>query len=317
MADKYGPLIRLWGVDVSSQLPSPSASSEELRPLLKSILSEALPFIETIPSSAPPSTSAASSPSTTSTTGDSSSPWKAKGVKTFPHSISPVHLFERTVPAAALASVAKEHALPPSVVDASSQVRAETWAARRSVHEDAAARGTASWAEWVRCFKDDHAEAEREFTPTVLSTRVRRQWDDCGGVDVDGWTDWTLKLEESVHKLPPPLKARVFPVLQATASARGRRDFVVVQIAAVAPRADNGGDDGGGSAVRGVYTSVERLRETPGGIEWTMATASDAGGVLPAWVQRMAVPTQIAKDVDMFLSWIAEERDKGANKGAR
>lgn len=300
MADKYGPLVRLWGVDPSSQLPSSSASAEELEPLLRSILAEALPFIETIPSSTPPS---AVAPSST----NHASPWKGKGVKTFPHSISPVHLYERSVPAEALASVAKEHS--PGL-----QVRAETWVARRSVHEDAPARGTASWAEWVRCFKDEHAEAEKEFTPTVLSTRVRRQWDKCAGLDIDGWTDWTLKLEESVHKLPPPLKARVFPVLQATASARGRRDFVVVQIAVAAARAD---DDGGGDTVRGAYTSIERLRETPddGGIEWTMATASDAAGVLPAWVQRMAVPAQVAKDVDMFLGWIADERDKGSGKG--
>ncbi|POR36430.1 Uncharacterized protein TPAR_03377, partial [Tolypocladium paradoxum] len=46
-----------------------------------------------------------------------------------------------------------------------------------------------------------------------------------------------------------------------------------------------------------------------------MGTASDARGVLPAWVQRMAVPGQIAKDVDMFLGWIAEERKKTASRG--
>ncbi|EQK98773.1 hypothetical protein OCS_05509 [Ophiocordyceps sinensis CO18] len=177
MADKYGPLVRLWGVDLSSQLPPTTATAEELKPLLKSILAEALPFIETIPSSA------AASPSTTSTSTGDSCPWKAKGVKTFPNSTARVHLFERTVPAAALASVAQEHGLPASVVDDASR----------------------------------------------------------------------------------------------------------------------------------------RLREAPGGggVEWTMATASDAGGVVPAWVQRLAVPAQIAKDVDMFLGWIADERDKGAGKGEK
>jgi hypothetical protein len=34
--------------------------------------------------------------------------------------------------------------------------------------------------------------------------------------------------------------------------------------------------------------------------------------VLPAWVQRGAVPGQIAKDVSLFLGWIAKERTKGA-----
>ena len=41
-----------------------------------------------------------------------------------------------------------------------------------------------------------------------------------------------------------------------------------------------------------------------------MTTASDARGVLPKFVQALAVPGQIAKDVALFLSWIARERGK-------
>ncbi len=69
------------------------------------------------------------------------------------------------------------------------------------------------------------------------------------------------------------------------------------------------------SRARGVvvaaYASVERVRKLPGWdgeIEWLMATASDARGVLPMWVQTLAVPGQIAKDVGLFLSWLARER---------
>ncbi|KAK5655002.1 hypothetical protein OQA88_6761 [Cercophora sp. LCS_1] len=59
------------------------------------------------------------------------------------------------------------------------------------------------------------------------------------------------------------------------------------------------------------YTSVERIRKTPTSqIEWLMATASDAGGLLPLWVQTRAVPGQIAKDVPLFLRWIAQRREE-------
>lgn len=302
MGDEYGPLVRLWGVDPSAQLPSPSAAAEELQRFLGSVLAEALPLYR---ERAGPGS------------GDASSRWRSKGVKTSAHSASPVHLLERTVPEAALARVASGHGLPASVVAAAARAQGETWAARRSVHEDAAAAGTASWAEWVRCFKDEHAVAEKAFTPSVIATRVLREWD-CGGVAVDAggaaWAAWTLRVEESVHRLPSPLRPRVFPLVQATATARGRHDFVVVQMAARGDDGQGQGGDGGDGTVRGAYTSVERLREAPGGIEWTMATVSDAGGVVPAWVQRLAVPAQIAKDVDLFLGWIVGERERRADR---
>lgn len=76
------------------------------------------------------------------------------------------------------------------------------------------------------------------------------------------------------------------------------------------------------------YASIERIRKVPGGsgggsgdagndaiekdrkIEWLMALTSDAGGVLPRWIQNLAVPGQIAKDVPLFLGWIAKERER-------
>ncbi|PSR73513.1 hypothetical protein BD289DRAFT_242174, partial [Coniella lustricola] len=76
--------------------------------------------------------------------------------------------------------------------------------------------------------------------------------------------------------------------------------------------------------VVGMYASVEKVtrrgrRRSGGGggermIDWTMATTSDACGVLPLWVQTKAVPGQIAKDVGLFLGWVAGERERG--KGA-
>src|SRR5699024_1770712 len=106
-------------------------------------------------------------------------------------------------------------------------------------------------------------------------------------------------------------------------------EFLVVQMATTADDGAAGageGERGKSGTVLGAYTSVERVREVPGtgagtgagtgdggdvaAIEWVMGTVSDARGVLPAWMQKMAVPGQVAKDVDMFLSWIANERTK-------
>jgi len=58
------------------------------------------------------------------------------------------------------------------------------------------------------------------------------------------------------------------------------------------------------------YAAVERLRIVPssGQIEWIMATASDAGGNLPQFVQNLAVSGEVAKDVKMFLEWIPSQR---------
>lgn len=301
MVEKYGPLVRLWGIQ-NAQLPAPAATGEELAQLLTSILLEAVPFIADVPS-------AKQSPYTSS--------WKTKGSRHFPYSEAPVFLYERTVPADTLQEVAREHHLPG--ISTAPKLQPETWFLRRSVHADVAATGTASWDEWVKCFKASHAEVEREFTPSVLSTRVDREWD-CRGVEVDldgeTWADWTLKLEESVHKMPAPLRNRVFPVLQATAAVRGRRKFLVVQIGA-GDVTGGAGEARRGENVCGAYTSIEMLRDTGDGTEWIMGTTSDAKGVLPAWVQRMATPGMVAKDVDMFLSWIARQRRRQDDGGWR
>ncbi|CAG9938350.1 unnamed protein product [Clonostachys rosea f. rosea IK726] len=291
MSLEYGPLIRLWGIH-SSQLPAVSASPDELTPFLSSILLEAAPFISNVPSPE-------RSPFKTA--------WQSMGSRRFLSSKSPVYMYNRTVHTDVLESLAQQHHLPQLK---GGRLQPEKWYLRRSTHEDSAAPGTARWDEWVKCFKEHHSEAEKEFTPTVLGTTVHQEWD-CRDVEVelDGeiWTDWTLKLEESVHQLPPPFKDRVFPVLQATAAVRGGRKFMVVQIAA----SDLNTDKQRSKTVRGAYTSIERLMETPDGIEWVMATTSDAKGSLPPWMQKMAMPGPVAKDVALFLSWIASQRTTG------
>ncbi|KAL1968490.1 hypothetical protein VTN77DRAFT_1700 [Rasamsonia byssochlamydoides] len=49
-------------------------------------------------------------------------------------------------------------------------------------------------------------------------------------------------------------------------------------------------------------------------IEWIMATTSDAGGLIPQWVQRSwtmgGVPKAVVADVGLFLGWTARQRKK-------
>ncbi|KAI1847382.1 hypothetical protein JX266_006607 [Neoarthrinium moseri] len=291
-----GPLIRLWGVS-TAQLPSPTESADELAPFLISVLQEAVPFID---SAAPKSSGPSSSTPSTKL-------WKHKGDKSSPDSTAKVEVSERVVGAGELEIVISRSGLGDK------KPVNETWMCRRSVHEDRAAPGTASWAEFERCFRDEHAEAEDAFTPNVAATHAALVWD-CGGVEAaeagETWTGFQLKVQEMRHRIGKPLKDRTFPVLQMTAAARGKSEFLVVSI----PVPDFGTAEASrlarekGAQVAS-YVSVERIRKLDDGrIEWLMATASDAGGVLPMWVQNMAMPGVVWKDVPLFLGWIAKER---------
>ncbi|KUJ22419.1 uncharacterized protein LY89DRAFT_554026, partial [Mollisia scopiformis] len=307
-----GPWVRLEGISIS-QLPpggkgvepvnapsstekysdrSGSIAAPSLTGLITSVLTESIPFINGV---APK---------------DGSTPtWKVKGSpKKYASSEAPVHLSERVVSGKEL-----------DKVDGMSQFSAdrkdETWFCRRSCHRNAAEKGTASWQEFVHSFKEHHAETEDAFTPTVIGARQAMSWNTNGiEVNVHGgqWTNITLVLEEMKHKIDPkPLKNRTFPVLQLSATLAGAEEFLVVSIPIndfnKSPYAEYAKDK---SLVMAAYTSVERIRVLPsnGDIEWIMATASDAGGVLPQWMQNLAVPGAVAKDVEMFLSWIPSQR---------
>ncbi|KAI3401920.1 hypothetical protein diail_6479 [Diaporthe ilicicola] len=318
MTDKHGgPLLRLAGLN-SSQLPSPTASPEELSPFIKKLLEEAVPFIDTAaPRAADFTDPAVPAPPASNTL------WKSKGTKSFPESTAKIDLSERVVGGGGAAANKGEGQSP------------ETWACRRSVHADSAAKGTASWAEFADCIRDRHAETEDAFTPTVLAHRAAVTWDaaasvpavEAGGV---AWGRFALCLLEMKHKIPPPLKPRVFPVLQLIASAvppggaggggAQRDEFVVISVTvpdlATGQLKDSASLSAEKGVVIGAYVSVERVRKLPrqgeenGKIEWVMATASDAKGILPMFVQTKAIPGAIAKDVGMFLGWIDKERGK-------
>lgn len=275
---------------------SDSANQPHLKSFVRQVLDEAIPFIDAVrPKTGDPFIPAPASL------------WRPNGKpKTFPTSAAPVELYERKLDAYMLTAVIREW----------TTTKDETWACRRSVHKNKAERGTASWEEFEHSFRDHHAESEKAFTPACVGARTALNWDHhpvelevCGLL----WTDVTVRVVEMTHKVPGPLKQRTFPTVQVSASLAGAEEFIVVSIPlydfeksphAVATKDKN--------VVVGAYVAVERIRVLPniGDIEWIMATASDARGILPQWVQNMAVPGAIAKDVELFISWMESERSK-------
>jgi hypothetical protein len=307
-----GPWVRLEGISIgqlppgargieSSNLTLPSqkfsdgsgsVAAPDIETFITNVLSEAVPFIDGVaPKSGSPST------------------WEEKEVPLpYPSSKAPVYLCKRKVPGKDLDKI-------EGMNQFSSDRKGETWFCRKSCHENRAEKGTASWEEFTRSFKEHHAETEDAFTPTVIGAREAMRWDTDGiEVEVHGerWTNITVAVEEMKHQInPKPLKNRTFPVAQVVAELAGVQEFVVVSIPLVdfenSPYVEFARDK---SLVVGAYTSIERIRILPsnGDVEWIMATASDARGVLPRWMQNFVIPSAVAKDVEMFMAWIPSQR---------
>ncbi|TVY87947.1 hypothetical protein LAWI1_G006145 [Lachnellula willkommii] len=315
-----GPWVRLEGISIS-QLPpggkgtkpttappsdekfsdgSGSATAPNVRSFVTSVLSESIPFIDGV---APKAGGAAT--------------WKGKGSpKRYASSEAPVHLYERVVPGRDLDKI-------EGMSQFSADRKNETWFCRRSSHRNKAEKGTASWEEFIHSFKDHHAETENAFTPTVIGSREAIRWDTRGlEVDIYGgrWNNITVAVVEMTHKIDPkPLNNRTFPVIQVTASLEETPEFMVISIPLSdfdkSPYADFARDK---RLVVAAYVSIERIRVLPSNsdVEWIMATASDAKGVLPQWMQNLAVPAAVAKDVEMFLGWLPSQRNSANGKPA-
>ncbi|KAJ2905129.1 hypothetical protein MKZ38_006375 [Zalerion maritima] len=349
---QLGPLLRLRGLP-SSSLPLSTAAPDELAPFIISLLSEALPFVDSVEPKVPEVVNAmVETPQ---------NPWKLKATKKYPESDASVEIMDRTIYLAELERIQRRFSASAATgswggsqegVDAGegngyhysdqtdSKLKNELWCCRRSVHRDSAEKGTANWAEFRTAFRDHHAETELASTAEVVAIREAINYDHASElrVTVEGEGDWkvvAMKVLESRHHIPAPLGDRCFVGLQVvvqglipeagnysgypTGEEQESKEFVVMHISlrdfTTHDKAELAKSKG---VVKASFTSVERVRkmEGMGDIEWIMALSSDAKGVLPAWVQAKAVPGQIAKDVPLFLGWIARERETpGSGKG--
>lgn len=222
-------------------------------------------------------------------------------------------------------------------------LQTEHWFARRSIHNNMSSKSTAhpghaSWEEFLFGLRDDHSKHEEDFTPTLFDARKVVDWagqvrklEEEGSLSREGFRDVTVDLYEMCHDVPSPLHPRVFDVLVVTASLLGRKElaegdrekFVAVTVPVqlglnVKPAfyanyknlKDGEDEKKKREVVMGLYCAVEtctlrkKKEEAEEEIEWVMATASDAKGNLPMWLQKMALPGAVPKDVSYFLQWI-------------
>lgn len=220
----------------------------------------------------------------------------------------------------------------------------EHWFARKSIHrdlssKDASSPGNASWKEFIYGLRDYHSRHEQDFTPNLYDAHHVLDWnqeiknlgDKLVGKDGKKYTCATMAVYEMCHATPPPTSARCFPVLVVTASL-SPDEFVAVTVPVNLGTSVTGSLYSSGrnlkegetaqqrkSVVLGIYAAVEIVKRRPregaehgvegNEVEWIMATASDAKGNLPMWIQKLSVPGLLPKDVSYFLKWIKNVSD--------
>lgn len=287
-----GPLIRMRPLPVS-QLPShPKLSSHQsnasdIHTFARDALQEAQTFM----------TAYMPSRFTTKSTEKRSEPAKA--------------------PISLLAHEIKASDLPREIGDALQDSNGpggttENWFARVSLHDNKEEQGTASWDELDFALRVDHSQHEKDYTPDVMDAHQVLDYSSelslHGNRVEGGWEDVTASVMQMRHHIPPPLQNRVFTVLVIT--AKRRHEFITVQIPVETRHLPGTKYEGDGKVTMGMYVSVERgdLVEEERKTRWEMATASDAGGRLPMWAQKLGTPGAVVKDVGLVVKWLADRR---------
>ncbi|WWD20254.1 hypothetical protein CI109_104730 [Kwoniella shandongensis] len=150
-----------------------------------------------------------------------------------------------------------------------------------------------------------HSENEREYIEACRETEP-----------LHIYQKHVAEVWRLTYNTPPPTNPRTFVVLllsrELKSEPRGQRAFMNISIPFLHPDCPEkkGGEK---SRVRGKYVSVERVRELESGdgVEWRMATSSDAGGNIPRFVTNGSLPNSIAEDVPSFLKWMVRRFPEG------
>jgi hypothetical protein len=118
-----------------------------------------------------------------------------------------------------------------------------------------------------------------------------------------------LQIPIELSSFPPSVLSRSRTHASLVSTSNAKLEYLNQHVNATSEQKSRNGKD----VVEGMYVSWERIRKVDGSkTEWVMRTASDAGGVLPGWVQRLGVPGAIAKDVPLAVRFAVEKGGRNA-----
>ncbi|KAK9456855.1 hypothetical protein V1511DRAFT_515505 [Dipodascopsis uninucleata] len=154
----------------------------------------------------------------------------------------------------------------------------ETWFARVSEHSE-------SYDMFRKGIFENHSINELSYIPLLKDIRF-----------VDGAPSGWQGIV-ATYSMPGPLKEREFPEwLYAVEPDPNIHEFFIISIPAQLEVSK--------SAVRARYVAIEQIKEMPNGkFQWIAAQVSDAGGILPRWIQDLSIERVIATDVGHYLTW--------------
>ncbi|KAK4058338.1 hypothetical protein OIO90_000496 [Microbotryomycetes sp. JL221] len=173
------------------------------------------------------------------------------------------------------------------------------WHARVSRH------ATESYDRFKQGLLIDHTPHEKQYIEALK--HVEKLGETAAG-EVEVWrTCWPVLSSSSpssddTDEMPFPTSNRDFTFAICTKEIKsdiGSRAFLVVSMPFDHPKQQG--------YMRAKYVSVEHVREDNGEVVWIMATASDAGGLVPRPVSDLAMPSKIAEDVPGFLRWLGSQ----------
>jgi len=178
------------------------------------------------------------------------------------------------------------------------------WACRISEHT----RDEGTFDEFWNGLGTNKAENEMQFIPDLKRIKLLKSLSPNAEI-------WTL-----YYELGAVLSPRVFTVLQVKqlSEVDSKREGIIVSI----PITLSSPEDEDLAAleekgVKGRYASVERILELPGDkVEWRMAAASSAGGLIPQSITDFVMPEAVSRDVPLFLKWLQTKKTKAESAPA-
>ncbi|KAF8596172.1 hypothetical protein BDV93DRAFT_528227 [Ceratobasidium sp. AG-I] len=143
-----------------------------------------------------------------------------------------------------------------------------------------------------------HCASQEEYVPELVSATHLEPY---ANGDYDGWTYH--------YSYSPPVSPRTFTILLATSlDDKPPRQGWVISIPF-----DVGENEGLKAleerGVRGKFTSVERLMEVDGKVEWMAVSMNQIGGSIPNFISERQMPKQLAERVPQVLEYMAARRE--------